>query len=97
LDNYTSSSNSWAETHLNWTSDYLLLKRIPFMQPKLFDESLQLNMLWQSQLKNPYTEIGYSIGIRNLGRIGVFSGFDGLSYKSTGIKISFPLLTVSFK
>jgi len=97
LDNYTSSSTSWAETHLNWTSDYLLLKRIPFLQPKLFDESLQLNMLWQSQLKNPYTEIGYSIGIRNLGRIGVFSGFDGLSYKSTGIKISFPLLTISFK
>jgi len=27
----------------------------------------------------------------------VFSGFDGLSYKSTGIKISFPLLTISFK
>jgi hypothetical protein len=93
LDNYSNSHSRWLETHLNWTSDYLLLKRIGFLQSYLFNESLQLHLLWSEQNKAPYTEVGYSIGFNYLGRIGVFGGFDGSKYKNIGIKVSFPLFS----
>jgi hypothetical protein len=91
LDNYSHSDSSWLETHVNWTSDYLLLKRIGFMQSAGFNESLQLHMLWNVQNQKPYIETGYSIGINGLGRIGVFTGFNGLMYKNVGVKVSLPL------
>lgn len=97
LENYSNSNSRWLETHLNWTSDYLLLKRIGFLQPKLFNESLQLNLLWNIRNEKPYAEAGYSIGLNNLGRIGIFVGFDGINYQNIGIKVSFPLFTVSGK
>ena len=93
LDNYTNSHSRWLETHLNWTSDYLLLKRIGFLQTYLFNESLQMHLLWSEQNKSPYAEVGYSIGFNYFGRIGIFGGFDGSKYRSAGVKISFPLFS----
>jgi len=91
LDNYSNSQSRWLGAHVNWSSDYLLLKRISFLQTYLFNESLQVRSYWTEQNKSPYTEIGYSIGFSNLGRLGVFGAFDGSKYKSTGIKLSIPL------
>jgi len=95
MENYTFSTNRWFETQLNWTSDYLLIKRIGFLQSFLFNESLQVHSLWNLQNNTPYTEAGYSIGLGNLGRIGFFSAFDGVKFKNSGFKISIPLFSSS--
>jgi hypothetical protein len=94
LDNYSYSNSRWLETHANWTSDYLLLKRIGFLQSASFNESLQLNILWSVSNEKPYIETGYSVGFGNLGRIGIFAGFNGLVYKNVGVKVSLPLFTM---
>jgi hypothetical protein len=94
LDNYTYSDNSWLETHINWTSDYMLLKRIGFLQRFAFNESFQLNALWKVNNEKPYLEAGYSIGLYNMGRIGVFTGFTGFTFKSIGVKVSLPLFSM---
>ena len=95
MENYTYSTNQWFETQLNWTSDYLLIKRIGFLQSFLFNESLQVHSLWSLQNNNPYTEAGYSIGLGNLGRIGFFGAFDGFKFKNSGFKICIPLFSNS--
>ena len=97
LNNYSFSADKWAETHLTWTSDYLLLKRIAFLQTFQFKESLHLNSLWMSGYTKPYTELGYSIGFGNEMRVGVFTGFDGLKYQRAGVKISLPIFFLSEK
>ena len=91
MENYTYNTNRWLETRLNWTSDYLLLKRIGFLQTFLFNESLLVHSLWTMQNNIPYTEAGYSIGFGNFGRFGFFCAFDGFKYKNNGFKFSFPL------
>jgi len=96
MENYTYTTNRWFETQLNWTSDYLLIKRIGFFQSFLFNESLQVHSLWSLHNK-PYSEAGYSIGLGNLGRIGFFCAFDGLKFKNSGLKISLPLFSNSSK
>jgi hypothetical protein len=91
LENYTYNNNRWLEMQLNWTSDYLLLKRIGFLQTAGFDEALQAHTLWTLQNEKTYTEIGYSIGITYFGRIGIFGAFNGLDFKNAGIKLSISL------
>lgn len=91
LDNYVYSTNGdWLETHLNYTSSYLLLKHIPFLQSYLFNESLHLKNLWIS--RRNHTEVGYSLGIDDIARIGVFVGFEKKKYDSVGFTISLPIL-----
>jgi hypothetical protein len=91
LENYRYATNDkWLQTHVTCTSDYLLLKQIPFMQSYLFNESLHIHALWLPHLN--YCEAGYSIGLGDMGRIGIFVGFDGLNYESTGFTINLPFL-----
>ncbi len=91
LDNYTHATNDkWLQAHVTYTSDYLLLKQIPFMQGYLFNESLHIRTLWLPHLN--HSEAGYSIGFGELGRIGIFVGFNGSEYESTAFTISIPLL-----
>jgi len=91
LPNYSNSHSQWLETHFNYTSRYLLLKRIPFLQTKQFYESIHLHTLWNEQTQQPYSELGYSISFGFLGKVGIFGSFDGFKHKDTGIKISIPL------
>jgi len=93
MDNYTFNNNKWLETNLNWTSDYLVLKRIGFMQSFRFNETLLIHSLWSMQNEKPYIEAGYSIGFNWFGRIGIFTSFNGYTYKSLGIKVSIPLFS----
>jgi hypothetical protein len=91
LDNYKYATNDkWLQAHVTYTSNYLLLKQIPFMQDYLFNESLHIRTLWLPHLN--HSEAGYSIGFGDLGRIGIFVGFDGPEYESTRFTISIPLL-----
>lgn len=92
LNNYAlSTSTRWAQAHLSWYTPYLLLKQLPFLSDKLFDEALHLRsiVLYGQQ---PYTELGYSAGFSGMARIGVFVGFDSLKFRSVGVAVSLPLL-----
>lgn len=91
LDNYRYSTNkSWLQAHLNYSSAYLLIKHLPFLQNYMFNESLHARTLWVSGRN--YLEAGYSIGIPDMGGIGVFVGFEKGKYDAIGFTISFPIL-----
>ncbi|MDR0742818.1 MAG: DUF5686 family protein, partial [Tannerella sp.] len=93
LDNYKyATDDKWLQAHATYTSNYLLLKQLSFMQGYLFNESLHVHTLWLPHLN--HSEVGYSIGFGELGRIGVFFGFNGLKYENTGFAISTPLLNL---
>lgn len=92
LENYLYSTNdSWIQAHINYQSQYLLIKNIPYMQGKIFNEALHLHYLYTPENKN-HIEIGYSVGMNELGRIGIFIGFNQFEYKAVGFSISLPLL-----
>ena len=91
LDNYAwSTDNQWLQTHLNYTSDYLLFKRLPFLQSALFNEGLHARNLWIPGRN--YTEFGYSIGFSDIARLGVFVGLSKGRYDAVGFTISLPVL-----
>jgi hypothetical protein len=82
-----STPEFYGETHIKYTSPYLLLKLLPGLSRTLMRENLSFSWLG-SRYHSHYTEIGYSISeFLLLGEIGVFAGFDNLRYKSFGAKI----------
>jgi hypothetical protein len=85
----------WGQAFLNYNSDYLLLKWLPFFQGKLFTESLQAKLLHTNE-KPFYTEWGYSVdGGMGAASVGVFVAFDRLEYQGVGVRASIPLLRAS--
>lgn len=97
LDNYVLSTNTrWAQANLSWYTPRLLLNRLPFLADKPFVEALHLRsvVVYDQQ---PYTELGYSVGLSNVARVGVFVGFERLKYHSVGLSISMPLLLLGGK
>lgn len=82
LNDYTSSINEWYVTgHLKYSSPYLLLKNLPVLSNRLWQESLHLNYLHTPQLTH-YTQLGYSIDqIFFMGSVGVFAGFENGEYE----------------
>lgn len=94
LDNYErSTGRRWFQANLSWYTPYLLLKQMPFLKTKLFDEALHLRTLMVYK-NNPYTEIGYSIGWTEMARIALFAGFDRLKYRSVGVSVSLSLMQI---
>ena len=84
-----STPEFFAEAHLKYTSPYLLMKYLPVFNRTLMRENLVFSYLG-SRYSNSYTEIGYSVSeIFLIAELGVYAGFENLSYKFTGIKISF--------
>ncbi|MEN6618721.1 MAG: DUF5686 family protein [Rikenellaceae bacterium] len=93
LDNYTlSTPEGWVQGLINYNSEYILFKYLPFINTPLVNESLHLHTLWLTELGYHHTELGYSIGINDVARIGVFAGFRDFRYKSAGFRIAIPLL-----
>lgn len=91
LDNYTLSTDTrWAQANVSWYTPYLLLKYLPFLSRKPLDEALHLRSI-VIYGQRPYTEVGYSIGVSSMARVGVFVGFDCLKYRSAGVSFSLPL------
>jgi len=94
MENYRSSTNDkWLQAHVSYTTQYLLIKQIPAFQRFLFDEAIHLKTLWTPVLN--HNEAGYSIGLGDIGRIGVMVTFSKLKYENVGFFISFPLLNLS--
>ena len=91
FDNYIySTDKQWLQAHLNYTSDYLLFKRLPFLQKYMFNEALHARTLWIPG--KSYSEFGYSVGFSNIARIGVFVGLEKGKYDAVGFTISLSVL-----
>ena len=82
-----SSPEAYGEVHLKYTTPYLLLKYLPGLSKTLMRENLSLSWLG-SEFHKSYTEIGYSVTeLLLLGELGVYTGFENLKYKSTGVRL----------
>jgi hypothetical protein len=89
LDNYKYSTNQqYAELHFNYSNSLLLLKRLPFLSNRLWNENLYFHGLSQPQLTN-HMEIGYGLSQLFLaGEAAVVAGFDKFGYTGWAIKLS---------
>ncbi|MDH6355227.1 hypothetical protein M2132_001565 [Dysgonomonas sp. PH5-45] len=88
IDSYEASTNDyWVQTQLNYSSQYLLLKRLPFLQRKLFRENLHLKALHTPNLKY-YSEVGYSIDLLGFLNCGIFASFKKFDYDKFGVRLS---------
>ena len=81
-----STTDHWVYAHINYLSKYILLKRLPFLQGKLFNEAIHLKYLYTPTKKN-YTEAGYSVDLFQEMSFGVYCSFDKLKYESLGFKL----------
>lgn len=91
LDYYTHSTNEhWVAGNVNYYSQYILLKRLPFLQGKVFGETIGAKYLYTPNKKN-YMEVGYSVGLGKLLNIGVFSSFNDLKYDKIGVRFAIDL------
>lgn len=93
LPAYTFSQKWWFESHLNYQSQYFLIKNLPFLQQYQFDESIHLKGL-VTESKKIYLEGGYSIGFLGLGRVGIFTNFYDKKINEVGFRISYPLFNM---
>lgn len=91
LGNYEASTDKyWINTQVNYRSQYLLLKRLPFLQALPMTENLHLKNLYTPDL-NLYTEIGYSVNVIELINVGAFTSFRKGNYDAFGVRLSFNL------
>jgi hypothetical protein len=90
---YTYSTNkNWVQAFATYQTDYLVLKRLPFLQGKLFTESIHAKFL-NTPGKRYYSEWGYSVNLLgDLAVAGIFVSFDSFHYNTWGLQLSFPLL-----
>lgn len=90
IDSYRFSTNEhFAVAHLQYKSPFIVLKQLPFLRNRLWQESIFFSYLYTPENKN-YMEPGYGIGglIFNL---GVFAGFNGFIYQQAGIRLAFTI------
>jgi len=84
-----STTQRYGEAHFQYTTPYLLIKYLPFLNNTLWCENLHLNYLITDSQKN-YWEVGYSISqIYFIGSIGIYAGFNGTNFNSYGVQASF--------
>jgi len=89
LDYYRYSNNSdFIEAHVKYTSDRLLLKRLPILNNSmLIQENIFINYLTQEDKKN-YWELGYSLSqLFLIADLEYVSSFDGSKYRESSIKL----------
>ncbi len=93
LDSYKMSTpNSWVTGFAEYKSEYLFLNRLPFLNSQLLYEALHLKSLWLPDRGAVYVETGYSFGIKELIRGGLFVAFEGGRYSRTGFRLEIPIL-----
>ena len=91
-----STKDYWVYSHVNYVSKYILLKRLPFLQGRLFNEALHLRYLY-TPVKRNYMEAGYSIDLLNALSIGVHFSFNQFRYEAVGFRLSLNLDVFSAK
>lgn len=91
LNNYEySTPERWGQAHLSYYTSHLFLKWLPFLKNSIMDEGLHIRALAVRYLPI-HTEVGYSIGIGQLSRAGIFVGFRDKRYRSVGFSIVMPI------
>ncbi len=91
MDNYRYATNDkWLQGFVTCQSQYILLKQLPFLQRYLFDEAVHLKAILTPNVN--FIETGYSIGLGEAGRIGVFFYFQKQKYDGFGVALSLPFL-----
>lgn len=91
LNPYAFSTNEyWVQAFVSYESDYLLLKRLPFLQGQPVTEALHAKFFHTPE-KEYYSEWGYSLDIIGLMGVGASVSFDRLKYNSVGFSISLPI------
>ena len=91
MDNYRyATGDKWLQSHIAFSSQYLFLKQLPFMQRYPLEEAVYLKTLWTPVVN--HNEAGYSIGLHGGMQVGVFAVFRKQHYESTGLVLSIPLL-----
>jgi len=90
LHNYEySTKKSYLEGHLKYSTQYLLLKNLPWLSNRLWTENLFASLLLVDGHR-PYYEAGYSLGqLFFAGELGVFAGFTGSTFQSVGVRAVF--------
>ena len=79
----------FVEAHARITTPYLLIKLLPVLSNTLMRENLSLSYLF-TPVTGHYYEFGYALSeIFLLGKIGVYVGFEDVSYKATGVRFTF--------
>ena len=72
-------------------SQFMLLKYLPFISNKLWNENLHFGYLHTLDFPH-YMQVRYSISrIYMIGNIGVFAGFSEFNYQHWGVRVSFSL------
>ncbi len=92
LNDYKYSTNDWfVYGTLNYSTPYLFIKNLWFLQDKLWKENIYFRHISQRDLKN-YNEIGYGISqLYLMGNVGIFAGFDGDELINWGVRVSINL------
>lgn len=92
VNNYEySTSKKFFEGHFQYSTQFLILKRLPLISNQLWTENLFFNCLYVDGHR-PYYEAGYSVGqIFFQGEIGVFTGFKGSEFNAVGFKVVFDI------
>jgi hypothetical protein len=92
LPSYTASANEWyAVANAEYKASYMALKFLPFLANTLMSERLSAAYLLTPQLRH-YTEWGYSLtDIYFIGELGVFAGFEGVRFRSWGVRVAVKL------
>ncbi len=90
LNDYAYSTNQWyINANLFYSSPYILIKNIPFLQDKLWNENIYFSYLHQPDYTN-YGEVGYGVSqIFMMVNIAAFVGIKDFEYNSWGIHINF--------
>lgn len=90
LNDYSYSTNQWyINGSLFYASPYILIKNIPFLQDKLWNENLYFSYLHQPEFTN-YGEIGYGVSqIFMMINVAAFVGVKDFEYDRWGIHINF--------
>jgi hypothetical protein len=84
-----STSDYYIEGHARFQSSYLLLKLLPWMSERLWNESISVSYLYTPDIKN-HIQLGYSLNeIGFLLDVGVFTALENWSYHGTGVRINF--------
>ncbi len=93
LMNYYSSSTAkgYVEGHMMYRTPMLVVKRLPLIRNRMWNESLSANYLFVPE-NGYHLEFGYGIG-NELYTIGVYSGFNNSGFKSVGFRLSFSVFT----
>lgn len=94
LGNYEASTDRyWINSQFNYQSQYLLLKRLSFLQALPITENLHFKNLYTPDF-SLYTEIGYSVDLINLINVGAFTSFRKGDYDAFGLRLSFNLKAI---